>query len=53
MGGKQASSGYLACGIPFCRLGHGRRPLVVFQGLMFENKPPAGMMSAMYKLPGR
>ncbi len=49
MANEKTKAGYLNCGIPYCRLGHGPRPLVVFQGLMFENKPPAGMMSSMYK----
>jgi pimeloyl-ACP methyl ester carboxylesterase len=49
MANEKTKAGYLNCGIPYCRLGHGPRPLVVFQGLMFENKPPAGMMSSMYQ----
>ena len=32
-------SGYFRSGLPFNRLGHGPRPLVVVQGLLFENKP--------------
>ncbi len=49
MEAKHAPAGYFSCGIPYCRLGHGPRPLVVFQGLMFENKPPTGMMSSAYR----
>ena len=49
MEAKHAPAGYFSCGIPYCRLGHGPRPLVVFQGLMFENKPPRGMMSSGYR----
>ena len=41
-------SGYLKSGLPYNRLGHGPRPLVVFQGLAFENKPQPGMMNQMY-----
>jgi pimeloyl-ACP methyl ester carboxylesterase len=42
-------AGYLHCGMPFNRLGHGPQPLVVFQGLLFENKPQSGMTYFMYK----
>ncbi len=42
------TSGYLPCGMPYNRLGDGPRPLVVVQGLTFENKPQAGMMLGMY-----
>ena len=34
------SRGYFRCGVPYGRFGHGPRTLVVFQGLMFENRPP-------------
>ena len=43
------AAGYFQSGLPYNRLGHGPRPLVVLQGLMFENKPQAGFMSGMYK----
>jgi pimeloyl-ACP methyl ester carboxylesterase len=33
------ASGYFRSGLPYNRLGHGPRPLVVAQGLLFENKP--------------
>jgi pimeloyl-ACP methyl ester carboxylesterase len=42
-------SGYFRCGLPYNRLGDGLRPLVVFQGLLFENKPQAGMLVSGYK----
>jgi pimeloyl-ACP methyl ester carboxylesterase len=42
------NAGYLKSGLPYNRLGHGPRPLVVFQGLAFENKPQPGMMNQMY-----
>jgi pimeloyl-ACP methyl ester carboxylesterase len=35
--------------LPYNRLGHGPRPLVVFQGLLFENKPQSGLMIRGYK----
>jgi pimeloyl-ACP methyl ester carboxylesterase len=44
--GKNA--GYFRSGLPYNRLGHGPRPLVVFQGLIFENKPQSGMTTQMY-----
>jgi hypothetical protein len=43
-----ASAGYLRSGLPYNRFGRGPRPLVVFQGLMFENKPLAGPMARFY-----
>ncbi len=43
-----ASEGFFSDGIPYSRLGHGPRPLVVFQGLLFENKPQAAM-ARMYR----
>ncbi len=38
-------AGYFACGLPYNRVGRGPRPLVVLQGLMFENKPLPAMMA--------
>ncbi len=46
---KPKTAGYFRSGLPYNRLGHGPRPLVVFQGLMFENKPQSGMTLRMYK----
>ena len=47
------SAGYFRNGMPYNRRGHGPRPLIVFQGLMLENKPQAawvfGLATAMYK----
>jgi len=40
---------YFRCGLPYNRSGHGPRPLVVIQGLMFENKPQSGLVVRMYK----
>ena len=33
------TAGYFRSGLPYNRFGHGPRPLVIFQGLVFENKP--------------
>lgn len=38
-----AKSGYFNSGLPYNKSGHGPKPLVIFQGLMFENKPQKGM----------
>ena len=40
---RPAKSGYFRSGLPYNQSGHGPRPLVIIQGLMFENKPQAGM----------
>ncbi len=49
MTGSKPKSGYFRSGLPYNRLGEGPRPLVVFQGLLFENKPQAGMLVSGYK----
>ena len=33
------SAGYFRSGMPYNLMGHGPRPLIIFQGLMLENKP--------------
>jgi len=43
---SRARSGYFRSGIPYGRLGQGSRPLVVFQGMLFENQPQAAMARA-------
>ena len=43
-----AAAGYFRGGLPYNRLGRGSRPLVVFQGLLFENKPQPAFMVRMY-----
>jgi pimeloyl-ACP methyl ester carboxylesterase len=43
MSQESLSSGYFRSGLPYNRAGHGSKPLVIFQGLMFENKPQSGM----------
>ncbi len=42
---QSENSGYFRCGLPYNRAGSGPRPLVVFPGLTFENKPQFGMLS--------
>jgi len=53
---SKTSAGYFRNGLPYNRFGHGPRPLVVFQGLFFENKPfsnlSARFMLGMYKALG-
>jgi pimeloyl-ACP methyl ester carboxylesterase len=61
---KSASSGYFRCGLAYNRSGRGARPLVIFPGLTFENKPQFGTLSmygflrkeytlfAVYRRPG-
>ena len=39
MGRSAPAAGYFRSGLPLNRIGHGPRPLVVVQGLLFENKP--------------
>ena len=46
------NAGYFRNGLPFNRLGHGPRPLVIFQGLIFENKPQPGLATSMYRFLG-
>jgi pimeloyl-ACP methyl ester carboxylesterase len=45
---SEASAGYFRSGLPYNRFGHGPRPLVIFQGLMFENKPQSRLALGMY-----
>ena len=49
---SDTDAGYFPCGIPFNRLGQGLRPLLLIQGLLFENKPNA-MMAMPYKFLGQ
>lgn len=43
MSQKSPTSGFFRSGLPYNRAGDGPKPLVIFQGLMFENKPQSGM----------
>lgn len=45
---EQPGAGYFRCGLPYNRLGHGPRSLVIFQGLMFENKPQSRLAAWGY-----
>ena len=45
---SDATAGYFQNGLPYNRLGDGPRNLVVFQGLLFENKPLTGLMGRMF-----
>ena len=38
------SVGYFRGGMPYNRFGYGPRPLVIFQGLDFANRPLSGFM---------
>ena len=53
MTSTQPAAGYVRSGLPYNRLGHGPRPLVVVQGLVFENKPQPGLATAMYRFLGQ
>ncbi len=53
MEGVYPAAGYFACGMPFNRLGNGPRPLLIVQGLLFENKPQSGWMVGTYKFLAR
>ena len=39
MGESKITSGYFSNGLPYNQFGHGSQNLIIFQGLMFENKP--------------
>ena len=45
----EKATGYFRSGLPYTRLGHGPRPLVVVQGLTFENKPQPAVMIQEYR----
>jgi hypothetical protein len=45
---SEASAGYTRIGLPYNRFGHGPRPLLIIQGLMFENKPQSRLALGMY-----
>ena len=42
----EPSTGYFRSGLPYSRSGSGPRPLVIFEGLGFENKPMPRTMAA-------
>ncbi|HTP11867.1 MAG TPA: alpha/beta hydrolase [Anaerolineae bacterium] len=41
-------AGYFHNGIPYNRVGHGPRNLVIFQGLLFVNKPQPPLMATIF-----
>lgn len=47
---SQATAGYFRSGLAYNRFGHGASPLVIFQGLEFENKPLAGLMLPLFSI---
>jgi pimeloyl-ACP methyl ester carboxylesterase len=44
MSEQTGKTGVFRCGMPYNQFGRGPRILVIFQGLMFENKPMSGFM---------
>jgi pimeloyl-ACP methyl ester carboxylesterase len=42
------AQGYFPCGMPYDKFGGGARILVIFQGLVFENKPMAKFMTRLF-----
>ena len=53
MKAERADIGYFDCGLPYNRFGSGERIMVIFQGLMFENKPmPSFMIKQFSKMYG-
>jgi pimeloyl-ACP methyl ester carboxylesterase len=49
MTGSKPTAGYFRGGLPYNRSGHGPHPLVVFQGLLPENKPQPGLMVRLFR----
>ncbi len=45
---SNAAAGYFRSGLPYNRSGSGPRTLVIFQGLLFENKPMPSRMAARF-----
>jgi pimeloyl-ACP methyl ester carboxylesterase len=45
---SKATAGYFRNGLPYNRVGHGPRTLVIFQGLVFEHKPLFAPMAWLY-----
>lgn len=46
---RRTGSGYLACGLPYDRIGDGPTPLVAIVGLLMENKPdPKGQAKLLF-----
>jgi pimeloyl-ACP methyl ester carboxylesterase len=45
---SNAAAGYFRSGLPYNRMGSGPRTLILFQGLLFENKPLSKRMAAIF-----
>ena len=50
MTNSRAIAGYFRSGLPYNRSGHGTRPLIVFQGLLPENKPQPKLLVRFVRL---
>lgn len=48
MAGMISSAGYLRCGMPYNKFNDGPKTLVIFQGLVFENKPMPGFIEKQF-----
>jgi pimeloyl-ACP methyl ester carboxylesterase len=46
---RKATAGYFRNGLPYNCSGRGSKPMVIFQGLMFENKPQSKLTYQFYK----
>jgi pimeloyl-ACP methyl ester carboxylesterase len=47
----KGTAGYFRSGLPYNRFGSGSRNIVIFQGLVFENKPLTGLMLPIFTEP--
>jgi pimeloyl-ACP methyl ester carboxylesterase len=47
---SKATAGYFHNGLPYNQVGYGPRNLVIFQGLVFENKPLPARMRWLYSM---
>jgi pimeloyl-ACP methyl ester carboxylesterase len=45
---SKGTAGYFRSGLPYNRFGSGSQNIVIFQGLVFENKPLTGLMRAIF-----
>jgi pimeloyl-ACP methyl ester carboxylesterase len=45
---QKGIAGYFRNGLPYNRFGNGARTLIIFQGLLFENKPLDGLMLPLF-----
>ena len=48
MASVHSSEGTFQCGMPYNKFGDGEKTLVVFQGLVFENRPMTGFMAKQF-----